>query len=141
MATLTTERTSGTGRAPSPRPTRRAGNGNGEVFIWFFMRISGLVLVFLALGHMFIQHILYDVSDLSFAFVVDRWRGPFWRTWDGALLVLGLVHGTNGLRYIIDDYVRKPARRAALKALVYSLAAILALLGVIVLAAFDPGAL
>lgn len=116
------------------------GNTNFEVFIWFFMRISGLMLVFLALGHMFIQHILYDVSDLSYAFVVDRWRGPFWRTWDGALLGLAMVHGANGLRYIIDDYVTHPGRRAALKGFVYSLTGILILLGVIVLAAFDPGA-
>lgn len=104
------------------------------------MRISGLMLLFLALGHMFIQHVLYDVSDLDYAFVVDRWRGPFWRTWDGALLILAMIHGTNGLRYVIDDYVRNPAKRAALKGFVYSVAGILILLGVIVLAAFDPGA-
>ena len=116
------------------------GNTNFEVFIWIFMRISGLMQVFLALGHMFIQHILYDVSDLSYAFVVDRWRGPLWRTWDGALLALAMIHGTNGLRYIIDDYVTHPGRRAALKGFVYSLTGILILLGVIVLAAFDPGA-
>lgn len=119
---------------------RSGGSGRFEVAAWFFMRISGLLLVFLALGHMFIQHILYDVSDLSFAVVVDRWRGPTWRLWDGMLLVLALIHGTNGMRYIIEDYVRSPAKRLALKATLYCVSGTLALLGIIVLAAFDPGA-
>jgi succinate dehydrogenase / fumarate reductase, membrane anchor subunit len=35
--------------------------GGFELQAWYFMRISGLVLVFLALGHLFITHILNNV--------------------------------------------------------------------------------
>jgi len=37
------------------------------------------------------------------------------------LLALALLHGLNGLRTVIDDYVRVPARRVAVKAVLYTL--------------------
>ena len=37
--------------------------GGFELAAWYFMRISGLVLVFLALGHLFITHILNNVEN------------------------------------------------------------------------------
>ena len=92
-----------------------------ETWSWFFMRISGLVLLFLALVHFSITHILNDVTDTDAGFVQRRWDNPLWRTFDWALLFLALLHGLNGLRYIIDDYVRKPAARATVKAVLYSL--------------------
>lgn len=40
----------------NPRsPRRRAGMPNFEKFAWLFMRFSGVVLVFLAIGHLFIM--------------------------------------------------------------------------------------
>ena len=40
-----------------------------------------------------------------------------WRLFDWTLLALALFHGLNGLRWIIDDYVRSPpGKRAAVKA-------------------------
>jgi succinate dehydrogenase / fumarate reductase membrane anchor subunit len=92
-----------------------------ETWSWFFMRVSGLILLFLALLHFSITHILNDVTDTDAGFVARRWDNPMWRIFDWALLFLALFHGLNGLRYIIDDYVRKPANRALTKAVVYSL--------------------
>ena len=39
------------------------------------MRLSGLALVFLALGHMLIMHVLVQLSgqEVDFAFVTSRW--------------------------------------------------------------------
>ena len=37
-------------------------SGGFELAAWYFMRISGLVLVLLALGHLFITHILNNVE-------------------------------------------------------------------------------
>ena len=91
------------------------------------MRISGLVLVFLAMIHFSLTHIINDVTDTDARFVARRWDNPLWRLFDWALLVLALLHGLNGLRWIIDDYVRSPAKRAATKALLYSVS--FALLG------------
>ena len=91
------------------------------------MRISGLVLVFLALIHFSLTHIVTDVVDTDAEFVARRWANPLWRLFDWVLLVLALLHGLNGLRWIIDDYVRTPARRAVTKSVLYSIS--FALLG------------
>ena len=76
------------------------------------MRISGIVLLVLAVGHVLIMHVLGGgVGRVNFAFVAVRWQSPFWRTWDWAMLVLALIHGINGLRNITQDYVTKPQWR------------------------------
>jgi succinate dehydrogenase / fumarate reductase, membrane anchor subunit len=116
MATRMQDRR-GVGRAPTTdRPARQ----NFETWSWFFMRISGLVLVFLALIHFSIMHIANDVTHTNSTFVSNRWNNPLWRIFDWALLALGLMHGVNGLRMITDDYVRNPRKRAATKALLYA---------------------
>ena len=92
-----------------------------ETWSWFFMRVSGLLLVFLALIHFAITHIVNDVADTKADFVADRWANPLWRLFDWALLALALGHGLNGLRWIVDDYVRAPVTRALTKATLYSL--------------------
>jgi len=98
---------------------------NFETWSWYFMRISGLILVFLALLHFSITHIIYDVVDTDADFVASRWENPLWRAYDWVLLALGLFHGLNGLRWIIDDYVRRPAARATVKAVLYTITTIL----------------
>ena len=101
---------------PLPRRPRQS----FETWSWFFMRISGLALLFLALIHFSLTHIVNDVTETDARFVAQRWDNPLWRLFDWALLVLALLHGLNGLRWIIDDYVRSPAKRAAVKAVLYS---------------------
>jgi len=108
-------RTNATGGRTERRPRQ-----NFETWSWFFMRVSGLVLLFLALLHFAITHILNDVADTDAAFVARRWDNPMWRVFDWALLALALMHGLNGLRWIIDDYVRRPGKRAAVKAVLYT---------------------
>ena len=84
------------------------------------MRVSGLALVFLALVHFSLTHIVNDVAETDSHFVADRWANPLWRLFDWALLALALLHGLNGLRWIIDDYVRAAGPRTVVKAGVYS---------------------
>lgn len=114
MAT-TVERPSSRSTARTQRRPRQ----NFETWQWFFMRISGLALVFLALGHFTLTHIINDVVETDSEFVADRWSNPLWRAYDWALLTLALFHGLNGLRVIIDDYVHVPARRATVKSVLY----------------------
>ena len=112
-----------------------------ETWSWFFMRISGLVLLFLALTHFAITHILHDVVDTDAGFVQRRWDNPLWRMFDWALLLLALFHGLNGLRYIIDDYIRKPAARATVKSVLYSVTFALFAYGTLTILTFKaPGA-
>ena len=84
------------------------------------MRVSGLILIFLALTHFAITHIVNDVVETDAEFVGERWDNPLWRLFDWALLALALLHGVNGVRWSIDDYVKRPGRRATLKAVLYT---------------------
>ncbi len=102
------------------------------------MRVSGLALVFLALIHFALTHIVNDVAETDARFVAERWANPLWRLFDWSLLALALAHGLNGLRWIVDDYIRSPAARAATKAVVYSLTLGLFSLGTLTIVTF-PG--
>ena len=111
---------------------------NFETWSWFFMRISGLVLIFLSLTHFAITHIVNDVVETDVEFVASRWDNPMWRMFDWVLLALALGHGLNGLRWIIDDYVRAPARRATVKAVLYTVTLSLFAYGTFTIVGYSP---
>ena len=71
-------------RAARPKPE---GSGS-ERFWWYFMRLSGLALVLLLLGHMLIMHVLVELTggEIDFAFDQSRWGTPIWRIYDLQLL-------------------------------------------------------
>jgi succinate dehydrogenase / fumarate reductase membrane anchor subunit len=111
-----------------------------ERFWWYFMRISGLLLVVLALGHMLIMHVLVQLAghEINYAFITSRWGTPFWRIYDLLLLLLALVHGVNGTRIIIGDYVKQRTLRALLIGLLGIITVIWIIAGMIVIIAFNP---
>ncbi len=112
--------------------------GGFELWTWLFMRISGVVLLFLAVGHVVIMHLVDEgVGRVDFSFVATRWGSPFWRTWDWALLVLAMIHGINGLRVITLDYVRPPGIRLAANMFFYVVGFILFVLGTVIVFTFD----
>ncbi|OLT47721.1 succinate dehydrogenase [Saccharomonospora sp. CUA-673] len=124
-----------------PRSPKRpaARRNNFELYSWAFMRISGLALVVLVLGHLFIMNILDGgVHRINFAFVAGRWASPFWQFWDLSMLWLAQLHGGNGLRTVIDDYARKDSTRFYLKCLLYVSMAVILVLGTLVIFTFDP---
>jgi succinate dehydrogenase / fumarate reductase, membrane anchor subunit len=127
------------GGSHSYRGSRERPAGGYELWSWLFMRISGLVLLFLAVGHVLIMHVLDDgVDRVDFGFVAARWGSPFWRAWDWALLVLALIHGINGLRVIVQDYVKWVGVRFAVNVLFYIVGFMLFVLGTVVVFTFDP---
>ena len=110
-----------------------------ELWAWLFMRISGLVLLVLAVGHVLIMHVWDNgVDRVNFAFIQLRWASPFWKTWDWLMLVLALLHGVNGLRVITLDYVRPAGARLTINAFFAVLGAALMALGTIIVVTFDP---
>jgi succinate dehydrogenase membrane anchor subunit len=110
-----------------------------ELWTWLFMRISGIVLLFLAVGHVLIMHVFgTGVDRVNFAFIQLRWASPFWKTWDWLMLVLALLHGVNGLRVIVLDYVRPAGVRLAINSFFTVLGGALMALGTIIVVTFDP---
>lgn len=124
----------------SPHGGRRTSQrSNFELYSWLFMRISGIVLVFLVLGHLFIMNILDGgVHRINFAFVAGRWASPFWQVWDLSMLWLAMLHGTNGMRTIINDYAERDQTRFWLKMVLYVASAFIIILGTLVIFTFDP---
>jgi succinate dehydrogenase / fumarate reductase membrane anchor subunit len=119
--------------------TGRKSRTNFEMLAWLFMRLSGVVLVFLVLGHLIIQLILDGgVSKISFAFVAGRWASPFWQVWDLLMLWLAMLHGANGMRTVINDYAERDTTRFWLKSLLVAATVFTVLLGTLVIFTFDP---
>lgn len=119
----------------TPRSTRT----NFELYGWLFMRLSGVVLVVLVLGHLLIQLVLDGgVTKVGFAFVAGRWASPFWQGWDLVMLWLAMLHGGNGLRTVVNDYAEKANTRFWLKTLLFTATAFTIVLGSLVIFTFDP---
>jgi succinate dehydrogenase / fumarate reductase membrane anchor subunit len=121
----------------SPQRARRS--GNVELNSWLFMRGSGLLLVVLVFGHLFVNLMLGEgIHAIDFAFVAGKWANPFWQVWDLAMLWLAMLHGMNGLRTIIDDYTTRANTRFTLKTLLYFATFVVVVLGTLVIFTFDP---
>ncbi len=112
--------------------------GGLELWSWVFMRLSGLALLFLALGHMVLMHLIHNVDEVSYAFVAGRYAKPFWRGYDLALLVLAMIHGISGARILIDDYIHPPLAHRAALGLLYLVCGGLLVLGLYVALFFQP---
>jgi succinate dehydrogenase / fumarate reductase membrane anchor subunit len=112
-------------------------SGGFELYAWVFMRVSGVALLVLALGHLFIMHVFNSVHTIDYDFVAGRYTRIFWRGYDLCMLWLAMIHGLNGLRTLIDDYLRPSARNLAIKTL-YTFGITFLLLGTWVIIAFQP---
>jgi succinate dehydrogenase / fumarate reductase cytochrome b subunit len=144
----------------------RAAGSRLERFWWSFMRVSGLLIVPLVFGHLIMIHLIQGVFEINTAgqmvvgtnfinesgtaveFVRDRWTfllGPvaIWRAYDFALLVLVVVHGFNGLRYVLTDYTMSSnlMRRASVYLCVIGATVLLVLGGAALFGTIDQAAI
>jgi len=140
MMSVSTEPTGLKIAAPrTPRRQRAANRTNFEMYAWVFMRLSGLLLVVLVFTHLIVNAFVNGgVQRINFAFVVGKYASPYWQVFDLALLWLAELHGTNGLRVIINDYAERNGTRFWLKMLLYTASALIIALGSLVIFTFDP---
>jgi len=124
----------------APRSPKRARRStNLEKWGWIYMRVSGVVLVVLIFGHLFVNLVSGEgVNAINFAFVGGKWADPFYVVWDTLLLWLALIHGANGMRTIINDYAYRPLLRRLLHLALLGSTVVLLLLGTFVIYTFDP---
>jgi succinate dehydrogenase / fumarate reductase membrane anchor subunit len=78
---------------------------NFERLAFLFMRLSGIGLIILAVGHVLIQHVLSDVHNLTLEVVAATWNSWGWKVYDMFLLAFAFTHGMNGLRNVLEDYI------------------------------------
>ena len=121
----------------SPRTKKQA---NLEKYGWVFMRISGPFLVVLIFVHLISNLIVPDggIKAIDFAFVAGKWAAPFWQWWDLAMLWLALIHGTNGMRTVVNDYTENVKVRKTLVTSLWAVCTTLIILGTLVIFTFDP---
>ena len=118
-------------------PARPRPASNLELYSWFFMRITAIVLFFMAVFHLVYMHIIIGLDNITFDVIAQRWQSPGWRLFDLFLLVFGWLHGSNGVRVVIDDYVRSDGWRVLLKSILYVLVFVLIVLGAYVIFTFQ----
>jgi succinate dehydrogenase / fumarate reductase membrane anchor subunit len=101
-----------------------------ESYFWLFMRLSGVALLLLAVGHMLMQHITHDVHDASLEWVLNsRWSLVWIRVWDFLLLGLAFVHGLNGFHTVMVDYVHNPTAVKIIRLLIIVIGGIILMMG------------
>ena len=125
--------------AKSERTTNAA---RFHAYAWFFMRISGFVVLFLSLFHFFWMHFVIGVEHITFDTIVGRWTGPagmFWRMYDLFLLVFAFTHGINGARQVMEDHVTSEKARSAITFLLWAVWAALIFMGSWIIFTFYPG--
>jgi succinate dehydrogenase / fumarate reductase membrane anchor subunit len=83
-----------------------------DITAWKWMRYSAILLIPLAWVHVLLQDVIVGVHAIDLDYVQMRWAMLGWRIFDMALLAFAFAHGMNGLRQVLNDYVRtEKARR------------------------------
>ena len=119
-----------------PRGSRR------ELFMWYLMRVTGVMLFVLALAHFSILHFIWDPAEQTAEFIAnERWNQITVRFLDWLLLMTVLFHGFIGMRTVVQDYIRRPKLREFTLIVLYTLALLLFVIGTqVILTLPMPGA-
>lgn len=115
--------------------------GSFELYSWLFMRISGAVIAVLVIIHLIYLHFLIGVEKIDFSVVASRWSSSGWRIFDLVMLLLALAHGGNGVRIVLEDYLRKRVWRIAALTVLGIVWVALIVIGTHVILTFDPSSL
>ena len=114
---------------------------NFERYAFLFMRLSGILLLLLAVGHMMLQHVLRDVHNLTLQVVQDVWRSWGWRAYDLLLLIFAILHGFSGLRQVLQDYIHEPKTLKIVGYVLLSLAIVTIIWSAVAIFSFDSDAI
>lgn len=128
--------------AVSTKDQFRVSSGAGlvpgsERSFWYFLRISGLVLMVFVLIHLFLTHYANVPSETDFNYVAARWANPLNRTFSIILLLSAVWHGVIGLRMVFTDVFNNPLARQISHAVCWLIGIGFTILGVVNVVAFD----
>lgn len=107
---------------------------------WLFVRVSGVAMLALVLGHLLIVHYLNAPTRTNTAFVAGRWASAFWLGFDWLLLVTALLHGLAGLQTVVRERLGARTERVVLNAAILAVAALFVALGTTTILTFRPSA-
>jgi succinate dehydrogenase / fumarate reductase membrane anchor subunit len=104
---------------------------NYENIAWKWMRYSGLLLIPFAWGHVLIQDVLVGVHQIDIDYVAMRWANLAWRVYDFLLLAFAFAHGVNGLRQVINDFIKNTRLMRLVSMLLFVFWLVLSLIGAV----------
>ena len=113
---------------------------NLERRAFMFMRLSGIALLVLAVGHLLIQHVLNSSGNLTVQLVADTWNSWGWRIYDLLLLIFAIMHGFNGFRNVLEDYIHNRSAIKTINIILLIVMIITIAYSAIAIMAFDPQA-
>lgn len=99
---------------------------------YILLRVSGLLLAVLVLGHFAVTHVTTDVADTGSRFIDRRWASALWLGWDGLMLATTLVHAVLGMWAVTADYA-EGRRRRLVRGTLLAAAAVVLIGGMLVL--------
>jgi succinate dehydrogenase hydrophobic anchor subunit len=117
----------------------RTDRGRGGLTAYLTIRLTGLLLAVLVLGHFALTHVVTDVADADAGFIARRWGTALWIAWDWLMLAAALVHGAAGVWIAIEDYTPDRRRRRRRQAALTGSCAVLLALGTLTLAIAGGG--
>lgn len=119
----------------SSRPAPQLGF-SFEYLMWIFTRISGVTLVLLALYALGSAFWMGARTQLDLEAVLrwvffansyhvqgsenpDLWFNDFWKVFQTVAIIFAGTHGVNGLRVVLEDYLRRSWARIFLRGLLF----------------------
>ena len=111
-----------------------------ELYAWFITRVTGILLLLMAAFDIVYANLvggpsnLYAAAQMRWAFfpirfhvqstsveVTPAFSNPFWQVFSFALILFAVTHGMNGLRVVLEDYIRRPLLMAWVRAIIVGL--------------------
>lgn len=90
-----------------PHRTDPAPSQSTAAWEYVAIRVTGVLLSVLVLGHFAVTHFITDVAHDNAAFVTRQLSSALWIVWDSTMLAAALAHGVIGARLAFKDYASR----------------------------------
>ena len=114
---------------------RTKSGGRFELYAWFLTRVTGVLMLLMAAFSLIYANLvggpsnLYAAAQMRWAFfpiqfhvqstsveVAPGFSNPFLQVFAFLLITFAATHGINGLRVVLEDYIRRPLLMAWIRA-------------------------
>ena len=94
-----------------PSPATVADLAPAPIVEYLILRLTGVMLSVLVLGHFAVTHFVTDVAHDDSAFVARQLSSALWIAWDATMLAAAVAHGAAGVRIALRDLASGSRRR------------------------------
>ncbi len=105
----------------------------GQRSRYLILRVTGVMLAVLVLGHFALTHIVHDVAETDSSFIVERWSSVLWVAWDGLMLGAAFAHAAAGIIVVVRDVQTNRGARRIWLAAILGVSLLLLILGAVTL--------